>query len=103
MPTPRLKALKKHNIIHLMYIEMENGIHNAVVVVLLFVCLLACLLACLFVCLFVCLLCFWKPVKLCDKGHLLLIGFPFMLAFDWLPFYANAVKVRIDWLAQASV
>ena len=94
MPTPRLKALKKHNIIHLMYIEMENGIRNLI-------CWLDAIIV--VVCLFVCPLCFWKPAKLCDKGHLLLIGFPFMLAFDWLPFYANAVKVRIDWLAQASV
>ena len=27
-PTPRLKALNKHNMTHMLYIEMENVISN---------------------------------------------------------------------------
>ena len=32
-PTPRLKALNNYNVMHLMYVEMENVVSNLTIVV----------------------------------------------------------------------
>ena len=33
VPTPRLKALNNYNVMHLMYIEMENVVSNLTIVI----------------------------------------------------------------------